>query len=63
MLLSEMKNPENCKHKKIAAEKIKVVETTKPYNLLERDEIENSDGEMQEVVLCLDCGKELRRDF
>lgn len=62
MLLSEMQNPEKCKHKKIAVEKIKIVESSKPFDLLNREEIENSDGEQQEVILCLECGKELKRN-
>lgn len=62
MLLSEMKNPEECKHKKIAVEKIKILENSKPFHLLEDNEVENSDGEIQKVIFCLECGKELERN-
>jgi len=62
MLLSEMKNQENCEHKKIAVEKIKIVEADKPFRNLEREKIEKSDGEIHEVILCLECGKELGRN-
>ena len=60
MLLREMKNPEECKHKKIAVEKIKTLELKKPF---QSGSINLNDlgGEMQEVVLCLECGKELER--
>ena len=62
MLLSEMKNPKNCKHKKIALERIKIIESKKPFSLLEDEEIEKLNGEEQKVILCLECGKELQRD-
>lgn len=61
MLLSELKNPEKCEHKRIAVERIKIIHTNKPFRNLEREKIENPDGEMQEVILCLECGRELER--
>jgi len=62
MLLSEMKNPEKCNHKKIAVEKIKTLELKKPFQS-ESINFDNLEGELQEIVLCLDCGKELERNF
>jgi len=61
MLLSKMKNPEKCKHKKRALEKIRTIESSKPFHLLDDEEIEKSEGEEQKVILCLDCGRELER--
>ena len=61
MLLSEMRNPEKCNHKKIAIEKIKTLELKKPFQS-ENINPDNLEGEMQEVVLCLECGKELQRN-
>lgn len=62
MLLSKMKDMDKCKHKKIAVEKIKIIESSKSFNSLNRKDIENSDGNEQEVILCLECGKELERN-
>ena len=60
MLLSEMKNSETCKHEKIAVEKIKTFSLDKPWGTEEID-LDKINGEEQEVVLCLECGKELER--
>lgn len=62
MLLRDLKNPERCKHKKIAVEKIKIVEISKPFNQIKQEELDYKNGEEQRVILCLDCGKELERD-
>jgi hypothetical protein len=61
MLLKEMKNQENCNHKKIAIEKIKIIESPKPFYLLDTEEIKNIEGKNHKVILCLECGKELKR--
>lgn len=61
MLLSEMKNPARCNHKKIAIEKIKTLELKKPFQQ-ESTNLDDLEGEMQEVILCLECGKELKRN-
>ena len=61
MLLSQLKNQKKCKHKKIAIEQIKILELKKPLQL-ENINLDNLGGEMQEVILCLECGKELQRN-
>ncbi|MEM0465819.1 MAG: hypothetical protein QXW97_03935 [Candidatus Pacearchaeota archaeon] len=60
MLLREMKNLKECNHKKIALEKIKMLELKKSFKLNKLD-FDNLDGKIQEVILCLECGKELQR--
>ena len=58
-----MKNPERCRHKKIALEKINILEISKPFNSVTKEELEesahNSEYKEQKVVLCLECGREL----
>ncbi len=61
MLLSDMKDPGKCNHKKIAVEKIKRLELKKPFQSQDMD-FDDSKGEIQEVILCLECGKELQRN-
>ena len=61
MLLKDMKNPEICKHKRVAVEKIKTFSLDKPWGTKEID-LDKFNGKEQEVILCLECGKELERN-
>lgn len=69
MRLKDMKNPEKCKHEKIAFEKTKIVNLPSAFKHIKRDDLIRfehlEEGEIQRVIRCLKCGctLELEKGF